>query len=289
MTRLASSLTFTTPVHDEPKLTIHTDAKKRGRSFEGIPLAYARFDSASDTDRMRPILLIVAATPDTARALSANLRAGRAATIHAEHLSSSGIQIEMPRSFGYRESITHCVDDGAVVLHYHLPDVFDLAAPSSGDGEAVRFVVMPSLEDMAALVEGLDREVAVAIAYAKTLGYPFVVDRTFVELAAFVVAALGRRLEAPLPIPDRLSFRVQFLMAMLDVGAATMRLPPVGRSPGWGEHIRMGFRSWVLGIRMHQGIAIGATEKALEELLVREVGRFDTAMRAFRGTSNARA
>jgi hypothetical protein len=155
---------------------------------------------------LRPVLLAYAATDQEARAVTANLRAGR--PIVEDTRSSSRLRIELPRSAGFQLE-THSRDGGTLTLAY-LRSAFALQ-PSIAEGDRVEFLCMPPAWWIA-------REAATLAEFGQ--------DAADVARASYFIAHLDAR--SPLPIANDHRFHLELYRAAL---AADWCQQPAG-SPG---------------------------------------------------------
>lgn len=266
----------------EPKALIYSsgEAKKKGRSFQAYPLAYARWDGkAMDQPLTNPLLLIVASSTEEMIPFRQNVELGRPLTIFGGPHYASGVAVELQRSAGYVMRDSAVEEDAAIVVTWYLPEYIELMPPStvtSADG--IAFVTMPAHQDLRDVLVGQETETSIALAHLAKLGYPSeYVTREHVALGALTVAQLGRR--GDVPIPDRLTFRAQLLFAMLTAGHASFSVPSPWREATWGQHKAVGFSSVVNGAAMHTGVAVKISAATLEALVVEQVRIFERSVR----------
>jgi len=277
----------------EPKALIYSsgEAKKKGRSFQAYPLAYARWDGkAMDQPLVNPLLFITAASTEEMIPFRQNVDLGRPLTIFGEAHYASGVTVELQRSAGYLVRDSAIEEDAATVVTWYLPEYVDLLPPSTAtSADGIAFVTMPAHRDLADVLVGQEAETRIALTHLAKLGYPReYVTREHVALAAMVVAQLVRR--GDVPIPDRLTFRAQLLFAALAAGHASFSVPSPWREATWGQHKAVGYSSVVNGAAMHTGVAVRISAASLEALVVEQVRIFERAMRpATRGGARGAA
>jgi hypothetical protein len=270
------------------RLIVETEGK--GRSFSALVLARVYAPCAweaglRERDRHRPAMMLLAAMPEEAGALTANLREGRKMRLHGDGLSSrDGEKCEILRS--ERFTITpQRTDEGTLLLVRH-PGLFTYSPGMVA--EDVRFVCLPPvarLRQEAARFDGAamrrhlkrcgfapwDEEEERRRTYGQSKSKARLVhgldDPLFPTFAALLVAGVAQRVG--FPILDEPLFWAQFAAALLADGLAH-RAPERCYDPEIRPYAEVG----VADCGFYPGAAVAATQKQIGELLARETSSF---------------
>jgi hypothetical protein len=257
-------------------LVIETGSEGKGRSFRAELLGYCLADhlwegGSAVTNRLRPAVLVIAASEAQVGPVVANLRGGRKALLHLGQ--SKPKQLELLKSAGYAFSAQRH-PEGVVVTAY-LPELVRID-PGMVDPSGARFLMLPSAAWLRAEVSRFDLGAAVqhverTVAFRRT-GASLDEVVPYLAAAPLFAAYLDRRVRAPI-VPD-VRFHAQVLAAALRDGYASCAR---SRSWGWGhreiaeEHLdECGFAP---------GVAFSANHTEIEELLAEQVGVFFGAKR----------
>jgi hypothetical protein len=271
---VGSSLTITTKTSDG----------RKGRTFTGVVLsvsfASGLWEGGKSKGASRPIMLTIACSPGAAKPLRENLRAGEAAELRGGNYREA---IECPKTLGYFfPPLYPC--GGAEIVTVVLPELFEMRRGSEDDG--VRFVMMPALTDIDALVAGRNEEVEAAIAHVRLAFHPrdlngWSLGPELIGEAAYFAHVLNQRCE--LPRYPGLAFATQlFVASVLDVpDPFWSRAQPVDPAKQHGaEARRIGLRAHVApGVAMLPGIGFSASKMLIETFMAAQVRVYDDVRR----------
>jgi hypothetical protein len=275
-----------------PRLVVQTDDKGKGRSFSALVLArvYAPcvWDAGTrERNKHRPVMMLLAAMPEEAGAVAANIREGRKMRFLGGSFSSKGETCEVLRSERFAVATQKTTEGGTLLLVRH-PTLFSYS-PGMID-ELVRYVCLPPLArlrteagqfDLEATRGHLERhgflpwteEAFRAVNWGRFTGparlAPGIDHALFPAFAAFLVAGLAQRVSYPI-LPEPL-FWAQLTAAML---AKEYAMRETERHPASNPETRSYAEVDVVDCGFFPGAAVRATQGQIGELLAEETRHF---------------
>jgi hypothetical protein len=217
-------------------------------------------------------MLMVATSPQGARPLLENIRGGRKLRLYGPRCGSKGEVFELLKTAGYM--FTSFRTEVATVITAHLPELFDYS-PALLDPDFAKLVVMPSVDDVEAVLAGREEEVSEAIRHVdKMLGVRM--EPKEVGFAALVIRYLGQRCEYP--IPPRLAFSAQLYRAAQADNVAILK-EASAFDGGYGVRGNL-LQAYVCsGVRLLPGAAVKATQKTLGKFLAHQTDLYESSRR----------
>ena len=226
--------------------------------------------SAANSENMRPIWAMFAASQQELRAFMANLASGRFATVDRNgYRRNKEDRIEFLRTAGY-QTIWQREDEGSVATMF-LPDLFRMD-PGMVDPQGIGFVVLPTQEwhacqrvDTRKLARHLERcDVGVSGEWAAEWGVT----------AHLFAAYLDRRTRCPLVSDGR--FYVQLMAACLRHKFASFAAKNShSYDREFGVHDSHRYHEIdIESVGLRRGLVFKATHEEFEALLATEVEKF---------------
>jgi hypothetical protein len=272
-------------------LRIETQKEGKGRVFSASLLAYATADALweggqTNTDGIRPVFLMFAASEGEVRPFTANLRLGRKATFEerSSYSRRRGPYFELLKSANYTVS-TQRFKEGSVVTAY-LPELFVLD-PGMVDPKGVSFVLLPSKEwcnaqnlDTASMVQHMAKLKRINFESESSRSYSvewpdLATTESLARIAPLFAAYLDRRSRAPLLQDAR--FHLQVLVSFLKGGLASMTTADrtYYGADRFGRSNRLGYEEdGAELVGLVPGLAVLADHIQVESVLAEEVTTF---------------